>query len=77
MTFPLARSDNIKISFVDYLKAQPDVEIKYFTFEPNHRSMGMGWRFLPAGDPEVDVFIVRDLDSRLSFRERFGVRQGL
>ena len=30
---------------------------------------GMFWRFLPAGDPDVEAMISRDVDSRLSFRE--------
>ncbi|CAM9970164.1 unnamed protein product, partial [Discosporangium mesarthrocarpum] len=29
---------------------------------------GMFWRFLPADDPTVDRFIVRDVDSRLNAR---------
>src|SRR5580692_8776685 len=31
---------------------------------------GMFWRFLPISDQEVDVFISRDLDARLSARDR-------
>ena len=27
------------------------------------------WRFLPAIDPQVDLFFSRDLDSRISLRE--------
>ena len=34
---------------------------------------GMFWRFLPASDPDVDRFIVRDTDSRLNARERYAV----
>lgn len=30
----------------------------------------MMWRFLPASDPDVDVFISRDADSWLSYREK-------
>ena len=33
----------------------------------------MAWRFLVASDPTVDRFIVRDVDSRLSPRERLAV----
>ena len=36
---------------------------------------GMFWRFLPASDPEVDVMISRDTDSRLTVREKFVVEQ--
>lgn len=38
-----------------------------------HLADGSLWRFLPAADPEVDVLIVRDTDSRLSFREKVAV----
>lgn len=38
---------------------------------------GMFWRFLPASDPEVDVMISRDTDSRLTVREKFAVDQWL
>ena len=34
---------------------------------------GMFWRFLVAGDPAIDRFIVRDSDSRLNPRERLAV----
>ena len=37
----------------------------------------MCWRFLPAGDPDVDVMISRDCDSRLWFREKAAVEEGL
>jgi hypothetical protein len=35
----------------------------------------MYWRFLPAQDPDCDVFICRDTDSRLSLRERVAVQE--
>ena len=35
-------------------------------------SSGMFWRFMVADDPTVDRYIVRDTDSRLNARERFG-----
>ena len=34
---------------------------------------GMFWRFLPASDPDVQLMISRDCDSRLSNREKFAV----
>ena len=37
----------------------------------------MFWRFLPAGDPEVDVMISRDCDSRLNSREKAAVDEWL
>ena len=35
------------------------------------------WRFLPAIDPQVDIFFSRDLDSRISQREAAAVSQFL
>jgi len=41
---------------------------------PRHVAMeGLMWRFLVAGDPEVDRFLVRDADSLLTVRERIAV----
>ena len=34
---------------------------------------GMFWRFYPAGEPDVDVMLSRDTDSRLSFREKAAI----
>lgn len=38
---------------------------------------GMFWRFLPAGEEDVDVMISRDTDSRLGERERAAVEEWL
>jgi hypothetical protein len=38
---------------------------------------GMFWRFLPAGESNVEVMISRDTDSRLSQRERHAVDEWL
>ena len=38
---------------------------------------GMFWRFLSIDDPEVDVFISRDCDSRLNYREKAAVDEWL
>ncbi len=49
-----------------------DVElVEMPTCEGN--SGGMFWRFLAADDPAFDAWIVRDADSRLSYRERRAV----
>ena len=41
---------------------------------PRHISMeGLMWRFLVAGDPDVDRFLVRDADSLLTVQERVAV----
>jgi len=34
---------------------------------------GLGWRFLPAADPSVDVFLARDIDTVLGSRDRSAV----
>jgi hypothetical protein len=34
---------------------------------------GLFWRFLPASDDDVDIFISRDIDSRLNWREKAAV----
>src|SRR5882757_6760699 len=39
------------------------------------KMVGMTWRFLVLGDPLVDIFVIRDLDSRLSHRERQAVAE--
>lgn len=38
---------------------------------------GLFWRFYPASDPDVDILIVRDLDSRLNSREAAAVKEWL
>ena len=35
----------------------------------------MQWRFLPHDDEDVDLFIVRDLDSRITKREQISVNE--
>jgi hypothetical protein len=36
---------------------------------------GMFWRFLPASENELDILLVRDIDSRLSLREVLAVQE--
>lgn len=38
---------------------------------------GLNWRFRPLSEPDVDVWISRDTDSRLSWRERRAVDEWL
>ena len=38
---------------------------------------GMFWRFLPFDDKDVDIFIVRDTDSRINLREELAVKYWL
>lgn len=55
------------------LSMQPSVELVWMMANPQQPYDGMFWRFLPADDPSVEYFIVRDLDARLSWRERTAV----
>ena len=41
----------------------------------NSNLPGMFWRFLPINDKDVDIFIVRDVDSRISKREEITVNE--
>ena len=43
----------------------------------NDGSYGMFWRFLAVDDPDVDVMISRDCDSRLNYREQVAVEEWL
>jgi len=38
---------------------------------------GMFWRFMTYDDPKVDIFISRDCDSRLNYREQLAVEEWL
>jgi len=38
---------------------------------------GMFWRFLPLNDSSVDIFVVRDTDSRINLREYRAVKEWL
>jgi hypothetical protein len=42
-------------------------------FMPGDGYAGLFWRFLAAADPDVEIMISRDADSRLSMRERAAV----
>lgn len=60
---------------VRYLMQMDHVEIVTADEPPNWR--GMFWRFRPASEDDVDVFISRDCDSRLSLREAQAVEEWL
>lgn len=49
------------------------------TIEMEHDRTWLGtcWRFLPIQDPDVDVFISRDIDARLNSRDAWVVNQWL
>lgn len=52
-------------------------EIVRMTPRPNAPFDGMFWRFMAIDDPEVDIVISRDCDSRLGFREKAAVDEWL
>ena len=58
---------------VSQLNNFQNVEIVRMTESGNWSSMF--WRFLPCSDPEVDIMISRDCDSRLSTRESLAVKE--
>jgi hypothetical protein len=60
---------------VDMLKEFDNVEI--VEMEEDGNWTGMFWRFLAASDPNIEVLIVRDCDSRLWFREKEAVDEWL
>ena len=60
---------------VNQLNMLPNVEIIRMADSGNWFSML--WRFLPCSDPDVDVMISRDCDSRLSNREKLAVNEWL
>ena len=56
---------------IDQLKNYDNTEVIKMK-EDNRRSY-MIWRFYPADDEDVEIFLSRDADSRLSYRERYCV----
>lgn len=59
---------------IQYFKSQDNVE----TFDMTGKKIpGMFWRFIPFIDSSVDIFCVRDADSRPSLREKAAVDEWL
>lgn len=58
-------------NLVNKMKSNTNVEV--IIMDGTCDWTGMFWRFLAASDPNVDVMISRDADSRLSYREKFAV----
>ena len=63
------------VDIIMQLEEFDNVEIVYMPEDGDWT--GMFWRFLAASDPNVDVMISRDCDSRLWFRERAAVDEWL
>jgi hypothetical protein len=62
-------------NYIEELKKRGNVEI--FLREEEGNWEGMFWRFLDASDPEVDIMLSRDTDSRLNKREAAAVSEWL
>ncbi len=62
---------SVPAAVIDTLRRMDNVEIVAMGRPGNWESLF--WRFLPAAEAEVEAFISRDTDSRLSLRERAAV----
>jgi protein O-GlcNAc transferase len=56
---------------INYLNDLTNTEI--YEMDQKEDWTGMFWRFLACSDPNVEVMISRDCDSRISMREKFAV----
>ena len=68
-------SPNVPREAVDELYKKDNVEV--VEMEQDESWNGMFWRFFAASDPEVEVAIFRDTDSRLYFRDKAAVDEWL
>lgn len=59
-------NNSVPKNFKNEFRFEKDVVLIDMT---NEKLPGMFWRFLPYDDFEIELFIVRDLDSRISIRE--------
>ncbi len=68
--------ENVPVYFFDFLKDKKDVEIvgKSGLLGAGMDRPGMFWRFEVLKDPDVEKFIIRDADSRLTLREKVCVK---
>lgn len=57
------------------LRAMDNVETQIIPLGHKYENLGMFWRFLVADDVEVERFLVRDCDSRLSEQEAAAVNE--
>jgi len=63
------RDDSIDICDTKNLPGTPFVDAT--------KVFAMNWRFFPTLDPQVDLYVSRDLDSRLNEREQAAVQEWL
>jgi hypothetical protein len=65
-------SDNVDNNIIESLKEYDNLELKKVT---DYSISAMQWRFLPHDDINVELFICRDLDSRITYREVVSVNE--
>ena len=68
-------SPNVPKEAVDELKSRSNVEVVEMKEDESWNAMF--WRFFAASDPEVDVAIFRDTDSRINPRDKAAVDEWL
>jgi hypothetical protein len=66
---------SVPSEIIETLAKKKNTEI--ITMEQEGDWTGMFWRFYPASEPDVDVMISRDTDSRLGSREKLAVDEWL
>ena len=73
-TMRVYHDDTVPKEIIDQMR-DDGVQLVDITWGIRNRSIlnKMSWRFLPASDPTVDRFCSRDIDSRLSAREKAAV----
>tara|TARA_Y100000114_G_scaffold153890_1_gene174805 strand:- start:449 stop:1264 length:816 start_codon:yes stop_codon:yes gene_type:complete len=68
-------ASSVADSVIDELNKRDNTEVILMGDDPGWN--GMFWRFLTASDPEVDIMISRDADSRINERDKAAVDQWL
>ena len=68
-------NDTVPQEIIDNLSARDWVEL--IKIDEQQPWQGLFWRFYPAADPDVEVMISRDTDSRLNEREKAAVDEWL
>ena len=80
-TFRIFVDDSVPLHVQSKLKSMGAELINmtnvYIKDSYDKRYPGMYWRFMPMIDPNVDVFIVRDVDSRINSRDESAVNAWL
>lgn len=64
--------DSCNVELINSIKGE-NVEI--VLIKSKESFSGMFWRFYAASDPEVDIFLSRDCDSRISNREFMAIKE--